>query len=189
MLTNILMLLVSAAASFLTVLLLARFFMQWQRLPFRNQMGQFIAVTTNWIVLPLRKLIPGLGGLDLASLVAAWLVQALAVGIEYALRGAGLGGGLLALMFGLGLFEVLRMMVYLLIGVVLISAVLSWVNPHAPIAPTIFGLADPFLRPFRRIVPPIAGIDLSPLVLLLVLQVVLMVIGSLQAAILPLVLG
>ncbi len=189
MLTNILMLLVSAAASFLTILLLARFVMQWQRLPFRNQVGQFIAVTTNWIVLPLRKLVPGLGGLDLASLVGAWLVQALAIGVEYALRGAGLGGGLLAVMFAVGFFEVLRMMVYLLIGVVLVSAVLSWVNPHAPIAPMIFGLADPFLRPFRRFVPPIAGVDLSPLVLLLALQVVLMVIGSLQASILPALLG
>ena len=88
MLTNILMLLVSAAASFLTILLLARFVMQWQRLPFRNQVGQFIAVTTNWLVLPLRKIIPGLGGLDMASLVAAWLVQALAVGIGQVTVGA-----------------------------------------------------------------------------------------------------
>ena len=77
------------------------------------------------------------------------------------------------------------MMVYLLIGVVIVSAVLSWINPHAPIAPLIHGLADPFLRPFRRIVPPIAGVDLSPLVLLLVLQVVLMVITSVQAGVLP----
>ncbi len=185
MLTNILLLILSAVSGLLTIVLLVRFFMQWQRLPFRNQVGQFVAAATNWIVLPLRKLIPGLGGLDLASLVAAWLVQALALGIEYALRGAGLGAGLLIAMFAVGFFEVLRMMVYLLIGVVIVSAVLSWINPHAPIAPLIHGLADPFLRPFRRFVPPIAGVDLSPLVLLLVLQVVLMMIGSVQAGVLP----
>jgi len=184
MLTNILLLILSAVSGLLTIVLLVRFFMQWQRLPFRNQVGHFVAATTNWIVLPLRKLIPGLGGLDLASLVAAWLVQALALGIEYALHGATLGGGLLIAMFGIGFFEVLRMMVYLLIGVVIVAAVLSWVNPHAPIAPLIYGLADPFLRPFRRFVPPIAGVDLSPLVLLLVLQVVLMLIGSVQSSVL-----
>ena len=185
MLANILLLVIDVAASFLTLMLLARFFMQWQRLPFRNQLGQFIAATTNWIVLPLRRVIPGFGGLDLASLAAAWLVQALTIGIEYSLRGAGVSAGLLIAMFGVGFFEVLRMMVYLLIGVVIVSAVLSWINPHAPIAPLIHGLADPFLRPFRRVIPPIAGVDLSPLVLLLVLQVVLMVIGSVQAGVLP----
>ncbi|MCB1929013.1 MAG: YggT family protein [Rhodocyclaceae bacterium] len=185
MLANIFALILSAVSGLLTIVLLVRFFMQWQRLPFRNQLGQFIAATTNWIVLPLRRVIPGFGGLDLASLVAAWLVQALTIGIEYSLRGAGVSAGLLIAMFGVGFFEVLRMMVYLLIGVVIVSAVLSWINPHAPIAPLIHGLADPFLRPFRRVIPPIAGVDLSPLVLLLVLQVVLMVIGSVQAGVLP----
>ena len=169
MLANILLLLLTALTSFLTILLLARFFMQWQRISPRNQLGQFIATTTNWLVMPLRKVVPGLMGLDLASLVGAWLVQTLAVGLELSLRGASLGLSLLPLMFGVGFIELLRMMVFLLIGVVIFSALLSWVNPHAPIAPIVHGLADPLLRPIRRFVPLVANVDLSPLVLLLLL--------------------
>lgn len=188
MLANIVLLILSALSSFLTILLLARFFMQWKRVSFRNQIGQFIAVSTNWLVLPLRKVVPGLMGLDLASLVGAWLVQALMVGVEFGLRGAGLGAELLIAMFAVGFFELLRMMVFLLIGIVIVSAVISWISPHAPIAPIVFSLADPFLRPIRRFVPLIAGIDLSPLVLLLLLQVVLMMLASVQGGVLPVLL-
>lgn len=189
MLTSLVLLILNAVASFLTLMLLARFFMQWQRVSFRNQLGQFITATTDWLVLPLRRVIPGLFGLDIASLLPAWAVQALMVTIEFALRGLDFGGnpvGALLGVSGIGLVELMRMMVYLLIGVVLMSAILSWVNPYAPMAPVINALADPFLRPIRRVVPTIANVDLSPLVLLLVLQVVLMLLGSMQGAFLPL---
>ncbi|MCB1944291.1 MAG: YggT family protein, partial [Thauera sp.] len=72
MLANILLLVIDVAASFLTLMLLARFFMQWQRISFRNQLGQFVVSTTDWIVRPLRRFIPGLFGLDMASLLPAW---------------------------------------------------------------------------------------------------------------------
>ena len=75
MLANILLLVIDVAASFLTLMLLARFFMQWQRISFRNQLGQFVVSTTDWIVRPLRRFIPRLFGLDMASLLPAWLVQ------------------------------------------------------------------------------------------------------------------
>ena len=189
MLTSLLLLILNAAASFLTLMLLARFFMQWQRVSIRNQLGQFILATTDWLVLPLRRVVPGLFGLDIASLLPAWAVQTLMVFIEFALRGIDLGGnplGALLGVWGIGLVELMRMMVYLLMGVVLASAILSWVNPYAPMAPIINALAEPFLRPIRQVVPMIANVDLSPLVLLLVLQVVLVLLGSLQGAFLPL---
>lgn len=189
MLTSLLLLILNAAASFLTLMLLARFFMQWQRVSFRNQLGQFILATTDWLVLPLRRVVPGLFGLDIASLLPAWAVQTLMVFIEFALRGIDLGGnplGALLGVWGIGLVELMRMMVYLLMGVVLASAILSWVNPYAPMAPIINALAEPFLRPIRQVVPMIANVDLSPLVLLLLLQVVLVLLGSLQGAFLPL---
>lgn len=189
MLTSLLLLILNAAASFLTLMLLARFFMQWQRVSFRNQLGQFILATTDWLVLPLRRVVPGLFGLDIASLLPAWAVQTLMVFIEFALRGIDLGGnplGALLGVWGIGLVELMRMMVYLLMGVVLASAILSWVNPYAPMAPIINALAEPFLRPIRQVVPMIANVDLSPLVLLLMLQVVLVLLGSLQGAFLPL---
>ncbi len=192
MLANILLLLVNAAAGFLTLMLLARFAMQWQRVSFRNQIGQFVVTTTDWLVRPLRRFVPGLFGLDMASLLPAWALQVLLVLFELSLRGAAFSGNAGAVLLGLlgvGLLELMQMMIYLVFAVVLVSAVLSWVSPHAPAAPLLHALADPFLRPFRRLLPTIANIDLSPLVLLLVLQVVLMVLGGLRGSFAPLLFG
>ena len=192
MLANIFLLVINAAAGFITLMLLARFYMQWQRISFRNQLGQFVVSTTDWVVRPLRRFIPGLFGLDMASLLPAWLVQVLLVMFELSLRGAAFSGNtaaVLAGLWGVGLIELMRMMVYLVIAVVLGSAVLSWFGPQAPLAPLLHALAAPFLRPFRRIVPSIANVDLSPLVLLLVLQIVLMVLGGVRNNFAPLLFG
>ena len=192
MMANILLLVLDTAGGFLTLMLLARFYMQWQRVSFRNQIGQFVVTTTDWAVRPLRRFVPGLFGLDMASLLPAWVVQVLLVAIELSLRGAVFSGNVGAVLLGLwgvGLIELIRMMVYLVIAVVLGSAVLSWVSPHAPMAPVLHSLAAPFLRPFRRVVPSIANVDLSPLVLLLVLQIVLMVLGGLRNNFAPLLFG
>ncbi len=192
MLANIFLLVLDVAGGFLTLMLLARFYMQWQRVSFRNQLGQFVVTTTDWIVRPLRRFIPGLFGLDMASLLPAWLVQVLLVMAELSLRGAVFSGNtaaVLAGLWGVGLIELLRMMVYLVFAVVLGSALLSWVSPHAPLAPLLNSVAAPFLRPFRRVVPTIANVDLSPLVLLLVLQIVLMVLGGARNGFAPLLFG
>ena len=192
MLTNILLLLVNAAGGFLTLMLLARFYMQWQRISFRNQIGQFVVTTTDWLVRPLHRFVPGLFGIDMASLLPAWVVQVLMVAIELSLHGAvfsGNVGAVLVGLWGVGLIELMRMIVYLVIAVVLGSAVLSWFGPQAPLAPLLHALAAPFLRPFRRIVPSIANVDLSPLVLLLVLQIVLMVLGGVRNNFAPLLFG
>jgi YggT family protein len=192
MLISILLLLLDAACGFITLMLLARFIMQWARVSFRNQLGQFVVATTDWVVRPLRRVMPGLFGLDLASLLPAWLVQTLFALLDLGLRGPPLAGNPAAFLLGalgLGLLAVLKLAIYLLIGVVLISAVLSWVNPHAPAAPLFFRLADPFLRPIRRVVPSIANVDLSPLVLILALQVLLLVLSSIASGFMGLALG
>lgn len=191
MLGQIVFLLINFVFGAFTLLLLARFFMQWQRVPFRNQLGQFVLTTTDWIVRPLRRVVPGLWGLDMASLLPAWLAQVAFVGIELALRGVPFGGagGVALGLAGMGLIELARMTVYLVFALVLASAVLSWVAPHAPAAPVVRHLADPFLRPFRRVIPPISGVDLSPLVLLLLLQILLVVLSGLRGTFVPLVVG
>ncbi|AWI76081.1 hypothetical protein CEW83_13340 [Parazoarcus communis] len=192
MLNNVLLLIVDTAISLITLVLLARFFMQWQRVSFRNQIGQFVVTATDWVVRPLRRVVPGLFGLDMASLLPAWAFQTLMVVFEILIRGVALGGdgaGIALGVLGLGLVEMLRMMVYLVFGVVLISAVLSWVSPHAPAAALFDALAAPFLRPFRRVVPTISNVDLSPLVLLLVLQILLMVLGGMRNSFAPLLFG
>lgn len=192
MLADILLLLIEVATGFLTLVLLARFYMQWQRVSFRNQFGQFVVTATDWLVRPLRRFVPGLFGLDLASLLPAWVIQVLAVAFELTLRGAvfsGNIGAVVAGLWGVGLLELLGLMVYLLIAIVLGAALLSWVAPHAPAAPLLQALAAPFLRPFRRILPTIANVDLSPLVLLLVLQIVLMVLTRARGVFAPLLFG
>jgi YggT family protein len=192
MLTNILLLLLDTACGLVTLMLLARFLMQWARVSFRNPLGQFVVATTDWAVRPLRRVLPGFMGLDLASLLPAWLVQAVFAPIELGLRGLPLAGNPLGMALGalgLGLLAVLKLAIYLVMGVVLIAAALSWVNPHAPAASVFFGLADPFLRPIRRVLPNIANVDLSPLVLIVILQILLLVLASIAGGFLGLTLG
>ena len=142
---------------------------------------------TDWAVLPARKMVPGLFGLDMASLVLAWLVQSIYIGVLLAITGlhGGMSVGALGIALIAGLIEALRLGVYLAMASIIISAVFSWMSPHAAIAPAVHRLAEPLLRPFRRVIPLVGGVDLSPLFALLVLQALLIVLGSVRAALLP----
>lgn len=176
MLVQIAAFLLDTLAAFFVYLLLARFHMQWLRVSFRNQLGEFVVRTTNWIVRPARRVIPALFGLDLASWGAAWLLQALALLGIYLLNGRDFSsapGIAAALIAGLSLADLVRFSLYMLGFALLMQAVLSWVNPHAPLAPVFDTFTRPFLRPIRRFIPLIANVDLSPLVLLIVVQVLL----------------
>lgn len=184
MLTQIVSLLLGTAASLLTLAFLARVWMQWARAPFRNPVGQFVLTSTNWAVLPLRRIIPGLFGVDLASVIAAWITQFAFLAIMASLVNlGGFGvlalGGLLAVAWG-ALLAVLKLFIYLLMGVVILAALMSWLSPYSPAAPLFNGLAHPLLAPVRRIVPIFGGLDLSPLVVILLLQIVLIVLENLR---------
>ncbi|MGE5467892.1 MAG: YggT family protein [Ignavibacteria bacterium] len=179
---QLLMQLVDIAAGFFAGLFVLRFILQWTRAPFRNPIGRFVVTLTDWGVLPLRRIVPGFRGLDLASLVAAWLIEFAGMLLVLALFGAHTSGDLAVSALLAALVETLRTAVYVVIGVTLGVVVLSWVNPYAPLAPVFNAVAEPFLRPFRRLIPPIAGLDLSPLFLLLALQLLLTFLASLKAA-------
>lgn len=190
MLTQIVLFILDTVCGFMTLALLVRFAMQWARTPFRNPLGQFIIAVTDWMVRPLRRLIPGLFGFDMASLLLAWLWQVAYQGIAL-----GLSGMLLAVTPAptlvvalLAALEVIKMSLYLVMGAVLVSAVFSWVNPYAPLAGVFNTLTNPLLRPFRRIIPPVGGVDLSPLALLLLLQIALFVVAGLRNSVMPLML-
>jgi YggT family protein len=176
MLQQIANFLVGVVASFFVYALLARFLFQWLRVPFRNVLGEFIIAVTNWMVVPARRAIPSLRGLDLASLLLAWLVQAGTLGLLYAIAGRDLSadpGTSAAVLAGLALLELVRIAIYILVFALIVQAVLSWVNPYSPVGPVFDALTRPFLRPIRRVVPPLANVDLSPLVLIVLLQVLL----------------
>jgi YggT family protein len=184
MLAQILSLLLGTAAGLLTLAFIARVWMQWARAPFRNPVGQFIVTLTDWAVRPLRRIVPGLFGIDLASVLAAWLTQCVYFAIMASLVGFGLFelGGFLAIAWT-ALLAVLKTFIYLLMGIVIIAALMSWIAPHAPAAPLFNGLAAPLLMPIRRILPVFGGgIDLSPLAVILLLQVVLIVLDNLHPA-------
>jgi len=176
MLSQILQFLIDTIAGFLVFLLLARFHFQWLRVSFRNQVGEFVVALTNWLVMPARRIVPGLAGLDLATLLLAWLVQAAALGILFTLRGhdfTALPGTAAGIVGALAIFDLVRFSIYLLVFALIVQAVLSWTNPYSPMSPFFDAIVRPFLRPIRRYVPPVANIDLSPLVLLILLQVLL----------------
>ncbi len=169
--------LLDALIGFMTYALLLRFYMQAFRVPFSNQIGVFVVQITNWLVKPLRKILPGLFGLDLASLLPAYLLQVVLLCAIFALRGGFDifdSEQLLGQLFWLGLLATLRASIYLLIGALFLQAILSWVNPYSPLGQPLAQLTRPFLKPIQRLVPPIAAIDLSPLIAILLAQVVLM---------------
>ena len=181
---QILSFILESVAGFFTFAFLARFAMQWARAPFRNPIGQFVVALTDWAVLPARRVIPSAWGLDLPSLMLAWLMQALYMGVRYALSGLSvMSPNHIAAMAISALFQTAGLACDLAIGVVIISAVLSWVNPHAPIAPVINAISGPLLRPFQRVIPLVGGIDLSPIALLFAIKIVQIVLDSAQSQI------
>ncbi len=181
MFLQILSLLLDVATGLLGGACLLRLYMQWQRVPFGNPLGRFVFALTDWLVLPLRRLLPALGRLDTASLVGAWLVvmvQSVMVWGMLGMQGSPTALPLLAV-FGLA-----RLALSSLTGLVIISALLSWVRSDSLVADVVERLCAPLLQPFRRIIPMVGGIDLSPLALLVVLQIAGIVLASLQAAVL-----
>jgi YggT family protein len=169
--------LINAVVSFFTTLFMLRFLMQMTRVSFAGQIGDFVVKLTNWAVKPLRRIVPGVGGVDWASLLAALWLQLLMAGIiiaafSTAISADGVGMLLMILMFAIR--GLLRLTIYIMVGAIILQAVLSWINPHSPVAPLVNQLVRPLLDPIRRFVPTISGIDLSPLVAILLLQVVLM---------------
>ncbi len=169
--------LLDSVVSFFCVLFLLRFMMQAMRVSFAGQPGNFIVALTNWAVKPLRRIIPGIGGLDWSTVFAAFALQLLLSGILIALSGrfdqADLAG-LAPMILWFALRAVLRLAIYIMIGALILQAVLSWINPYSPLSAPAQQLTRPLLDPIRRLIPLIGGIDLSPLVAILLLQMLLM---------------
>lgn len=160
---------------------LTRFYAQAMRAPFRANAGNpivdFVLALTDFAVKPMRKIVPGMLGLDFASLLVAWISTAILLIVKAAIvvPAAFTHAGLWPAVALLAMILVFKLSIYLLIGVVIVQAILSWVSPYHPVRPFFDALVRPFLKPFQRIIPLIGGVDLSPFVLLIVLQVVLMV--------------
>lgn len=185
MLYQIFSLLLEVAIGLVTGACLLRLYMQYQRIPMSqrsgNPIGSFLFALTDWLVLPLRRIVPAAGRWDMASLVAALVLQALEFGLLWSLNGFAASW---VSVLVLAIFGVLRTAISGLSGLVILFAVLSWVQTQSPLSDLLERLVAPPLTPIRRAIPLVGGVDLSPLVLLLILQVATIVLGSVQATVL-----
>lgn len=175
-------LLLEVAAGLVSGVCLLRLYMQHQRIPMSvrsgNPMGRFVFALTDWLVLPLRRVVPSVGSWDMASLLGAFLLQLALHTVLWLLRGASESFAFIAVYAAFGL---LRTALSGLTGLVIVYAILSWVQTRSYLSDLLDRLVTPVLSPVRRLVPLIGGVDLSPLVLLLLLQVAGIVLGEAQA--------
>lgn len=175
MITETLQFLVRTLAELFVLVLLLRFYLQVARASFNHPLAQFCIALTNFLVMPARRLIPSIHGYDTATLALAWLVSLIANVLMLTLNPLPYdftAGATWAGLSLLSLLDVFRLSLYLIMGAVLVQAVLSWVNPYNPLAPVLDALTRPLLQPFRHAV--VGGVDLSPLILILLIQVILM---------------
>jgi YggT family protein len=185
-LSEIAVLLVSTFGTLYLTIIMLRFLFQVVRADFYNPISQSMVKATNPLLLPLRKIIPGLGGIDLAALVLALLFHWLII-------------QLLAFAYGGGVINPLNALIWSFIGLIsltlniffvalLVMIIASWIAPmsHHPILVLIHQLVEPAMAPFRKIIPPLGGLDITPIFAFLAIQVCKILIGSLaQAVALP----
>lgn len=161
--------LITTAFGLYILIVMLRFALQIVRADFYNPVSQFIVRATNPVLRPLRRYIPGAGGIDLASVL-------LMVALKYAelsLTAWVVGhspqfGGLLML----SVAHLLSLLVNVFFFAIIIQVILSWVNPgnYNPVIALVYSLTEPLLGPARRVIPPMGGLDLSPIVVLIALK-------------------
>ena len=178
MLYQIIHLLVDVLGGLLVGACVLRAWMQARRIGGANPVGTFVMALTDWIVKPLRRIVPGYAGIDWASLVAAFFITLIAAAIDLGIRFGGLPPP--DLLLGVTVVWLLKWILYLAQLMILISAVLSWVNPFSPFLPVFDALTSPILAPLRRILPTSGRIDFSPLVALLLIQILLIIVNRLS---------
>ena len=173
---SILWMLIQTLASLLASACLLRAYARWQGVsPFGNPLVGFAHALTQWLVRPLGMVLKPSGRLDWPSIVAA-LVLGLVTSLAFVMLLGLPGMSNSAYVVLLGVLWVIRWALYLAMLLIIASAVLSLINPQAPLAWPLAALTSPLLKPFRRVLPMVGQFDLSPLVALLVIQVVLVLV-------------
>nr|WP_308632608.1 YggT family protein [Massilia sp. YIM B02763] len=166
---------VDTVASVLGGVLLLRFWMQVIRVRPPASIAQFTFTLSDWLVRPLRRIVPGMGGYDWASLIGAFLVVLVASSVL--LLGGASGQGVVLF----AVFRFLNWILYGFMGLLIVEVIFSWINPHAPLAPFVRALNEPLLRPLRRVIPPLGGLDITVLVAFILLQIAQYVLRQLFA--------
>ena len=155
--------------------LLFRFLLQWLRAPMRNPVGEFIMAISDFAVLRARRYIPPVKKLDSSSLLLALAVELIYLSLTLSIDGYPFVHFPLLGLFAWSFVKLVKISVYLLMSALVAQAILSWVNPYTPLAPLLAAITQRFLRPLQRVLPLIGNVDLSPLILLVVCQIILVV--------------
>ena len=158
--------------SLLLVMVLTRLLLQQARADFYNPISQFVVKLTNPLLTPLRRLIPGFWGVDMAAVVLLLLVQMLAIGTTLLLGGLGLPNPVLLIAWAV--VGVAGLVVNFYFFAILAMIILSWVAPgsHHPAIYLLYQLTEPVMAPFRKLLPALGGLDLSPILVFIVINVV-----------------
>lgn len=182
--------LLSTILNILTMMFLVRFLMQATKTPFHNPIGQIVIALTDFAVKPVRKFIPSWKKTDLSTLFLAFITQVL---LQFSLLWfrdfpfAVANVPVVPSLIGLGLIGVIRTIIDIFFYAIFLQVILSWVNPHTAIAPVLSSLTRPILAPIQRMVPSVSGIDFSPFVAIILLQMLnISVIPTLEKSILSL---
>lgn len=150
---------------------LLRFLLQWTRADFRNQASQFLVKVTNPVIIPLRRIVPGLGGIDVASVIVLMVLQVTKVWLIHLIASQAHSiGGLLVL----SLADFVELVITIYTITIILQVILSWVGPGTanPLHGPLYALNEPLLSPLRRVIPSISGFDLTPVVLLLAFHLI-----------------
>ena len=168
--------LISTLFDLYIVSVLLRLMLQWVRADFYNPLSQFLVRITNPLLVPLRRLIPSIGRLDTASVVLALALEVISLLIISAINSISMPW---LQLLSLAVTKLLMAILWLYFFLILAVVILSWVGGRVrhPIVPLMYQLTEPVLRPFRKIIPPIAGMDLTPLFAIIVIRFLILLLG------------
>jgi YggT family protein len=175
--------LIQTALSLYLLAMLLRFLLQLVRADFYNPISQFLVKITNPLVVPVRRVLPGLGGIDLASLVLSLLLQLACITAMLLLYGLGLPNFLLLLAWSA--LGVASLLVNVYFFALLAMIILSWVAPgsHHPAIYLLYQITEPVMAPFRKVLPPMGGMDFSPILVFILINVVQIVLRNMAQGI------
>jgi YggT family protein len=182
-LTNPVVFLVEVIFGLYALVVLLRFLLQWVKADFHNPLSQFIVKATSPMLNPIRRIVPGIAGLDIAALALAWLVTSLQLLLVLWLNGQAFSP---QTPFLLAIPELVGLTINIFLFAILIQVVISWINPgnYNPAIAVLYQLTEPLLGPARRRIPSISGIDFSPMVVMLGLVLLkMLLIPPIHAAI------
>lgn len=174
-----------------TTAVLLRFYLQLTGAPFHNPISQAVVSLTNFIVLPTRRMVPGLRGMDTSTLLLGLVSEFIYQFLSLLLKGFPIvlaGGNVWLMLIGLSLLGIIKISIYIFAYAIILQALLSWVNPYTPITPALNALTQPILGPIRRYLPSPNGLDLSPMYAFIIAELVrILFLSSMEQTLIKLV--